>query len=131
MIWKDEYLIGIAEIDEQHKTLFLLAEKIKKDIKEDCENDKIISNSLIKIVQYTKQHFSTEERIMEELSYPGLANQKIEHRDLVKELKIILMKLKKGNKYSGIQLYNLVNQWLVNHILTEDIKIRDFVKTQR
>ena len=60
--WIDEYSIGIPEIDEQHRYMFQLANEIQ--YAEISEAEQYAD----KLYNYTKWHFSSEEKYFSEIS---------------------------------------------------------------
>jgi hemerythrin-like metal-binding protein len=79
--WKNDYLVGVTAIDEQHKQLFRLAGRF---------HDAVIANKgktmldelLDALVRYTSGHFQVEERLMAGVDYPGREEHMAQHRDL-------------------------------------------------
>ena len=76
MKWRDEYLIGIDKIDEQHKRLFEISEVLDKtnEINE-------VKDILLYLKEYMEFHFVTEESLMEKYKYEGLEEHKQLHKD--------------------------------------------------
>ena len=70
--WNESYVIGIKDIDSQHKRLFDLINEFYAAIK-----DGKIAEGTGKIIEglldYTVFHFGFEERMMERQKYAGLA----------------------------------------------------------
>ena len=76
--WKDDYCTGIAPIDEQHKELFSIANRIYDLLKNDLIPDKY--DSIVAIIgelqSYTRYHFKTEEDYMQRINYRRFLSQK-------------------------------------------------------
>lgn len=121
--WKDEYKIGIQQIDEQHEKLFELANRaydiLTKEIVVD-KYDKVI-NLIEELREYTSYHFKTEEEYMLKIGYKRFLSQKVAHDEFIK--KIYETKLdnldENEDKYLTDILEFLVN-WLSDHILGSD-----------
>ena len=124
MEWKPSYSIGNTNIDNQHKDLI----KIISDFKIDTPD---IGRILAYLINYTGFHFSQEEAYMRQWGYPGLDEHIEIHRDLVSQLKEVLLKIKKGNHLTPIEFYYFVTSWLNDHILGEDIKIKEYIDKNR
>ncbi len=70
--WDDAYSLGIKNIDDQHKKLFDIVDKIfslqeSKDVKGN------IRTILHELFEYIKVHFKDEEEFMKSINYPDLA----------------------------------------------------------
>ena len=82
--WSDSYIVGIDEIDQQHKYLFgLIDESIQ------CKEEKKLQLCLIRLYEYTKEHFKAEEHIMKIIGYSNYEQHQEQHSLLIKKLKKI------------------------------------------
>ena len=120
---KEEYKIGVEQIDEQHKKLFELADKAYMLLKDDFTLDKY--DKIVHIVEelkdYTVFHFKSEEEYMESINYKRLFTQKIEHSEFIKKLDAIDLKnVDENQDESLIKMLSFLNDWLTEHILRND-----------
>ncbi len=120
--WYDDYNIGVALIDEQHKELTKVVTRLQEALSSGAVNAEIAS-VLRFLVQYTQQHFSDEEKLMATIAFPELANHKKLHGKLIGDIKNILLDLKKGKAIHPYELIDFLTDWLINHIRQEDKKI--------
>ncbi len=129
----NDCLIGISEIDEEHKKLFELITKIDTAVK---SNDDPISNAMLlinELKQYTVTHFAHEEAYMERINDPELKRQKKEHAAFIEKI----------NSYSYadvtsasaktiiVELLEYLSKWLMGHILGSDILIGQFKQSEK
>ena len=79
IIWNNSYSVGVQELDEQHKKIVKMLNKLieMKDTRVDSE---IISNTLIEMKKYASEHFETEEKLMNEYNYPDYLLHKKQHK---------------------------------------------------
>lgn len=120
---KEEYKIGVEHIDEQHKKLFELADKAYMLLKDELAIDKYdkIVGILDELKEYTIFHFRSEEEYMQSIGYKRLFTQKIEHDNFIKELEDLDYRGIDANQdESLVKILNLLNDWLVEHILKTD-----------
>lgn len=120
--WDEKYSLGIESIDEQHKHLFHIVEKIyslqeSKDVK---NNIKAILHELH---DYIKVHFHDEEKFMASIHYPDLAHHHELHQHLSKAVSLILTD---PSRLDVIQtkMRIIAKQALIDHILQEDVKFQ-------
>jgi hemerythrin-like metal-binding protein len=86
--WKDCYSIGIDTIDNQHKQLFDIINKIYIASEEESDLEVIIP--LFDALQdYTKYHFDEEEQYFTTLTERGIKHHKNEHQFFINELEKI------------------------------------------
>lgn len=75
IVWSDELSVGIEEIDEQHKVLVNLINRMHNAIAEK-HGSEVVSGILAELVDYTKIHFAVEESLLRILGYPGYEEHK-------------------------------------------------------
>lgn len=121
--WKDEYCTGIAPIDEQHKELFRIANRIYDLLKNDLIPDKY--DSIVAIISelqnYTRYHFKTEEDYMQQINYRRFLSQKAAHNEFLAKMDAIdLGKIDNSQNQYLIEILDFVLDWLAGHIVKAD-----------
>lgn len=122
----EEYMTGIALIDEEHKKLFEIIKETNDLIQEQLLHDKYdeIIHILEKLKEYTVLHFGDEERYMESIRYEGLGLQRIAHTAFVDRLNEINLDDLDDNQQAYLEeLVEFLLGWLTNHILKMDKQI--------
>lgn len=124
MVLPEKLKTNIRIIDEQHKELFDIIKKIKMT-SDDRDELKLV---LIELVEYTKYHFRTEEEFCKKFDMELYERQKRYHSwvrqildkyiELLDE-DIIIIELRE-------EVSELIEKWLKNHILKDDMKLRDY-----
>ncbi|MDR2688228.1 MAG: bacteriohemerythrin [Azoarcus sp.] len=123
--WSEKYSVGIPEIDEQHKALFDLIEKIHTAIMEH-KGTKASTEVLDELVDYTRVHFALEQSLMRMGKYPDYDNHCVLHHDLVAEVVALQEKVHSGTASISFELLHFLRNWLAKHILIEDKKYAQF-----
>ena len=121
--WKDDYCTGIAPIDEQHKELFSIANRIYDLLKNDLIPDKY--DSIVAIISepqnYTRYHFKTEEDYMQQINYRRFLSQKAAHNEFLAKMDAIdLGKIDNSQNQYLIEILDFVLDWLAGHIVKAD-----------
>lgn len=117
--WTSEYSVGVVEIDDQHKVLIdlinrLFVTALNRDHKE------AVSEILDQLIDYTRTHFSREEELLGESSYPVLSDHQVQHRAFVEKIESIAARYRDG-KIVTFELINFLKRWLKEHILQADM----------
>ena len=128
--WNERYSIGAPEIDEQHKKMLEIVNDFMR-AKETGEVDKVIKQILTELVEYTKYHFRAEEEHMKANQYINLAHHIHQHKDLIRQIVLILNNMKAGKLAITDDLYALLKNWLINHIIIEDKKYGSFLAKKK
>lgn len=127
LAWKDAYRMGVDELDEQHRQLFLLGERLERAIADGSENE-TVAEALRQLVAYTQTHFREEETLMAQVGYRELEHHCQIHRQFVVYLTGFLKRLRAGKAVTATELVHFIQKWLVGHILGEDMKAAHAVK---
>ena len=120
--WREEYSTGDTTVDEQHQYLFKLANQLLVTRSSEC---KPIINELY---DYTLIHFKAEEEIMAEFKYPALEDHQKLHVNLISRLNDLSEQFTESEE-SKDDLAAIFGDWIVNHILNEDLRFAEFVAT--
>ena len=76
--WDPSYSVGVAELDNQHKKLIRIINELPERL-ESPDEDRPVASALMSMLDYAKEHFRAEERLMAGATYPALAAHKAEH----------------------------------------------------
>ncbi len=121
MNWREHYSVGIISIDKQHQKMIDLINQLE-DVAGTHQASAILASVLSELVSYTRNHFKTEEALMEKYKYPDCASHKVEHQMLVKRVEEFQRKLETGALTDVHDLANFLMGWLESHILGTDKK---------
>lgn len=126
----DETLItGNEMIDSQHKELI---EKIN-ELMRSCEKGTELSTAvktLNYLADYTDFHFSAEEKLQEEIGYPGIEEHKKKHKEFIqtiKELHEMLVEEEGPSKAFAEKVNEQVINWLYRHIQGFDRSVAEYM----
>jgi hemerythrin len=129
----DTYLeTGNETVDNQHKQCFIALYKLVDAIKQGKGKDEIIK-TLNFLNDYVILHFSAEENLMKEYSYMDYSTHKRYHDEFKMTVDELFQQL--VNEGTSWELINNVtfslNDWLINHIKSEDFRMAAYVKTKQ
>ena len=129
----DDCLIGVDEIDDEHRKLFELLNEVDNLLRLDDVNRSDVSAVLTELNEYAVLHFRHEEEYMEKIHDPELPRQQKMHQDFVNKLQEIELGDLKSNDDKGTlkTVVEFLVKWLFAHILSSDIMIGLFQKTER
>jgi hemerythrin-like metal-binding protein len=119
MTWNKSYSVGVQSIDTQHTGLFEILNDLHAAMMKG-QAQSLTGPLLRKLLDYTNTHFKAEEAMMAGTKYPGLAEHKIKHRDLVKQVEDYVARYEKGEITLNLHLLNFLRDWLTNHIQKVD-----------
>jgi len=129
LTWSEDFSINVAEIDAQHKTLLKHVSDLHAAVKAQIDKEEL-RQMLVELVDYTRFHFSTEERLMAENGLENVDTHRIEHRVLLKYMEGLVDGVSKGNYPTFYSDYDIADDWFLNHILNFDKKLGDYLNSK-
>jgi hemerythrin len=123
--WSDALSVGIEEIDEQHKVLAELVNRMHHAIHE-RHGSEVVKEILAELAEYTRIHFAVEESLMRILNYPEYENHKAIHEELLQHVIELRDKVESGKTAIGFELMHFLRNWLTKHIMEEDMAYSGF-----
>ena len=128
--WNDDLSVGVQEIDEDHKKII----KYYNELFAACMvsmGPAVVLETLEKLIEYTKCHFQREEALMEKEGYPGLAEQRHEHEELIRTVEEVQKKAKSDpdHEFSN-DVLGFVSSWIRNHILESDLALARYIRAK-
>lgn len=127
--WEKELELGNDLIDTQHRILVLLCRRLDMAIKV-RQSEQSLRWIMEELKKFTEFHFISEENLMHELGYPEVTEHALIHADLLMQLDLMLAKIHHHKEFPEDLLFFL-NKWLIQHVVTEDLKIAEYVKLSK
>lgn len=119
--WGPEYSVHINKIDEQHKKLVGIINKLYEALADETGLKEFIRKVIEDLLDYTNYHFGTEEDLMRNSGHPNFLEHKAEHDSFVKKVLEFQENYKKGNILAlRSDVIRFLRDWLLHHILTVD-----------
>ena len=126
-VWKDEYLLGVNAMDDEHK---ILIEKINFLSVALGEGPKKAKAAFTDLASYTAEHFGDEEKFFDSIQYPDSVAHKGIHRRVLTKVGEFGKQLDNGTLVPA-ELMNFLNDWLLKHILGVDMVYARFSRGER
>lgn len=118
--WNDEYLIGVEELDFEHKDLFDRLNELHKELARHDDKAKI-EDCLGEIHARVSAHFALEEKFMRDTNFPNYEQHKREHDDFLDVIVEIIDEFRTDSELSyGDALEAQLQHWITHHITTSD-----------
>lgn len=125
----DETLVtGNDMIDSQHKELISRINQLLDSCEEGQGKIKAVK-MLDYLLDYTEFHFEAEEKLQEEIQYPGIQEHKAKHAEFkqaVKELQEMLEEEEGPTEAFTAQVQKNVVDWLFEHIKGFDRSVAEY-----
>lgn len=117
--WDDAFSVNVSEIDEEHKKLIKIINKVINISNQEDARDEI-AIVLYEMTNYALNHFKTEENYMRKSKYANYQLHKDEHNDFIKNtVDFGSRTMNSGHDITG-DLLEYLQSWLVSHIQGTD-----------
>lgn len=122
----DNCLIGVEQIDDEHRELFRLVGEVHDLLKDTWTDDKYfeICDLIERLKEYAAEHFRHEEEYMEKIGHPELELQKQQHAQFCEKVNEVDVRAAESDQQALISdLLNYLVEWLYKHIIGSDLLI--------
>jgi hemerythrin len=117
--WSPSLSVDVADMDEEHKRLFALANELNEAMKQGRTRDEM-DRVFNELARYTQTHFASEERYMQKIGYPYLAQHRKEHAELMEQVAAFKADYDAGKSMISIKLMGFLREWVRSHIQRSD-----------
>jgi hemerythrin len=126
--WGERYLTNIPLIDEQHRELIRLTNELYQSclLGDDAARAYFLK-TIKSVVDYVAKHFSAEEKMLENVNYPGLRTHKKQHEEFVKKVLEDVKSFQDGKKFVPNVFVRYLKDWVLSHIAVEDKRYAEYI----
>jgi hemerythrin-like metal-binding protein len=127
--WFEDLSLGDEILDSQNKEYILLLNRLIKISNEDEKSDDVVD--IVKgLVNYTYEHFMSEEEYMALNEFPLQQEHRSEHMGVLKKISMYLGEVEANREGLVEELIDLMKEWLTTHIMTSDQKYALWAKSR-
>lgn len=117
IIWKDEYSVGVASFDGDHRQLVRLVNHLHDRLQAGAASE-ALARLGDELIEHTLAHFGREQSYFEKTHYPRAAA----HRLTYEQLKQRILQFRKdlNRRPPPLGKFVFFTDWLTHHIAGED-----------
>lgn len=120
--WDDRYRVGHEQIDRQHQRLFELINDLVRKAGEGADRQDSLK-TVNALVDYALEHFADEESLMQRIGYDDIDRHRWRHSEFAGKIADMAVAWGEGHEITAGEICEFLKDWLVNHILIEDLAI--------
>ncbi|MGI9134222.1 MAG: bacteriohemerythrin [Rhodoferax sp.] len=120
--WKDTYRLGEERIDQQHQTLFALANAML-----DATEQAAQRLCAMQLYRHVHGHFKDEERLMQQVGYPDYAAHVQAHNALLQRLSSLSQDIG-NNRVDPAVVVDFMTNWGLHHIPQDDARLATYLQ---
>ncbi len=127
LYWRKHYECGIPEIDNEHKELFDIANRILGSLSSDGESieaDPLVDDLLAHIAH----HFEHEERLLKSNGFPMTESHRQSHQKLLTHARDLEARFRKHETTAAMLMNFIVHDIVARHMIQEDKEFFTWMK---
>lgn len=130
MDWNESHSVGIDSIDNQHKELVRITNKLFDAIIAD-KGRSIVFDVLDELVKYVDYHFNYEEELLIKHGYPEdhFKMHIDEHQALTNQVNSFINEVKDADMLD-LEVFDFLRIWTTDHLDDTDRKYSDFLRSK-
>jgi len=128
--WDDSMMTGDAHIDEQHRRVLDLVDKLEAAETQEHSPSTTIYSILDELMTFTQIHFISEEHLMLRVEYPTAPTDEMlaQHQEFKNYARLRVLEFRHHNHASVLPLLSYLTEWLVAHEFGLDRKLVDWIR---
>lgn len=124
--WSDSYRVHIKQLDTEHQELIRLLDKLHRTVAEGKAPEDILA-AFRAFLEHCQSHFASEEKLLEDNSYPGLEKQRAEHQKMLQKAKRVEEQVRHETLRLDQPLLNQMRDVFLSHIVGQDSAYSEFL----
>jgi hemerythrin len=120
--WKDEFSVGVPDVDHEHQELIGLINKLHAAMSGEHATFTVL-DFLGEIYAHIAAHFALEEKIMRAHNYDEYQGHKDDHERLLDEIRDIMDDYEENAYFSDEEFARRVEHWFSGHFKTRDSRL--------
>ncbi len=128
VLWRDDFSVGVASIDHEHRELIALINQIFEHL--DGGDRDAVADELGETYARISAHFALEEQMMRAETYDQYPDHKTDHERLLDDIREIMDAYEDGTYAERKEaLAERLQHWFVDHFKTKDARLHRHVTT--
>lgn len=128
--WGDKYAVGFRAIDDEHKELFEAVIEVESAMTRNAQPAET-AVLLKKLVGATAKHFASEEAMMREAKYAGVALHAANHQRLMEKVEAFATRHGQNGVAVNQHALKFLRDWLLHHMENDDARLGAWMKEKQ
>ena len=125
--WREQLSVGNDLIDSDHKYLIEIINQAELGLRKHDRDG--LTDALDRLSQYSKVHFSREERLAGAVGYEQAPQLHESHAALIEALDQVKQEVgERWTASSADHFVALLRSWLIDHVIKEDMLMKPAIK---
>ena len=120
--WKDQYSLGVAEVDHEHRELIELINALYESLSK-THSEIAVADFLGELYARISAHFALEEKIMRDSGYDEYEDHKADHERLLDGIRDLMDDYEDGVYVDVERFGKNLDEWFTEHFRTRDARL--------
>ena len=121
-LWSQRYITGHAGIDAQHRVLFALLARVRREVAQTGDHRQVV----LDLMKYVVEHFNYELSLMRQSGYEQVMEHHDSHQRLLGEV-LALKQIIFSRGTDHVALEAFIGGWIQRHIGDDDRRLAEFL----
>lgn len=127
LTWTEKMSVGVETLDADHRKLMGFVNELHAAVRGRADAD-AVGRILDELIGYTEYHFEVEERLQKLVRFPDRQEHAEKHARLKEQVYALREQFRKDpQSLNNVKVFDFLSDWLVRHILGEDMKYKPFL----
>ena len=114
LTWKPTCIVGVRAMDDQHAILMDTMNELRLALVAGCGREQL-RERLKRLIEFTRMHFSSEERLLEESGFPGAGGHREAHQRLLAQIEEAAHRAIQHEDVQVGLLLSFLRHWYTEH----------------
>jgi hemerythrin len=115
LTWNRVSSVGVRAMDQQHGVLMDTLNDLRQAVAQGAARGRV-KKELARLMEYTRQHFSSEERLLEQMHFPSLGEHREAHERLLEQMRSLFERSQHASGSELLAAEAAVWTWIAEHI---------------
>jgi hemerythrin len=115
LTWNHTCTVGVRAMDDQHGILMDTLNELRREVAAECDREQEIE-LLGRLIDFTRMHFVSEEQLMEESRFAGLAEHRAEHQNMLARMLYAAQRVRRGEALDMRVLLRTLREGYIEHV---------------
>ena len=115
LTWNHACAVGVKAMDEQHAILMDTLNEIRLALVRGRGREHV-SDALNRLIEFTRMHFASEEQLLENHGFPGLAEHRDAHQKLLGQIEEAALRTQHNDETHMRTMLLFLRDWYMTHM---------------
>lgn len=115
LTWSHHCSVGVKAMDDQHGILMDTMNELYLELVRGCDR-KQLDAQMERLIEFSRMHFESEERLLEQHGFPGFAEHREAHRQLLRQIRETVDRMERTEGEALRSFLDFLRAWYSEHI---------------